>query len=246
MSKDSWNQQYPPFQSRPNPKDWPAWFSIPPSDMRDFWSRCPFPQRPLRILELGAGDGSRIMCSLNNDSRLNMSTTHVVCVDYSPRAVAWGVDLWSRTRQCEPVEHFSEHLLSPSQPRWTMSFREEDAVALPADIMNDKCDVLVDWMFLHGLGESDVAKYAAQLEKLKPAIILLKCFSKEGSTMYKLPRTVEDVEKRQWSEPELRDLFGPEYAPAFEPNPCKEDPRPLHPDGPIAAKREYCFIRRIR
>lgn len=243
VTKKSWNDAYPPALDRPRPEDWPAWCHIPPSDMRDFFRLCSFPSGGVRILEVGAGDGRRVMCALNGDARLNQKSTHVVCIDHSPRAIAWGIDLWSRLRIAESVPLVSEFLDQSKPMNWSMCFREENALLLPDDFFDNKFDILIDWMFLHGLNEQETYQYREVVHKLSPKMIILKCFSKECSSLQSLPRAVNDVEKRQWSETEVMDLWGDTYRPAFPAVQCPEDRRPLHPDGPIAAKREYCFIR---
>ncbi len=243
MSKQSWSDSYPPFSRRPGARNWPAWYQVPLGDLASFIAQMPIKhERVQSVLDLGGGDGRRIMNAMALNPTLNRQDVHVTTIDWAANAVAWGVDLWSRFRRGERVA--DAKALPAVRPRWSMCFREEDALALPRDLASRRHDLVVDWMFLHGLPLKQARRYFGILKAMGPQYIALKCFSVEGSTMSKLPPAVLGVKKMQWSEQRLLIELGDAYRMAAPPRACPEDTRHLHPDGPIAAKREYLFVRR--
>lgn len=181
------------------------------------------------------------MYALARNPLLNRRDLHVTCIEYAPRAVLWGVDLWTRIGLRLPVRDFK--LPRGVKANWTMSFRNVDATALPADILNAHHDVVIDWMMLHGLPRDQTAGYFKTINRLAPRFFVVKCCSKEGSSLKKLRRSVPKVIKRQWSQAELVEAVGPRYRIFGEPRQCRENLRMNDGDGPRTAKREYCFRR---
>lgn len=243
MSRRSWSESYPPIQERPTKAAWPAWYHVPMSDLAECIQSVGLDLNSIKsIIDLGSGDGRRTINAILHSEHLNRHDVHVVCVEHAANAVMWGIDLWSRVRQREVVSdfEFDRSII----PKWSMEFREEDALNLPSEFLKRDHDLVIDWMFLHGLPPHDVSTYFRTIETLRPKYYLLKCFSKEGSSLSILPRAVHDVEKKQWSQVELMEILGDKYTLLSPPRQCPEDLRPLHPDGPIAAKREYCFVRK--
>ena len=239
MSKTNWNNRYPKPPLRPTPSSWPAWYRVERDDLASFLRVSGINLNEVRsILDIGSGDGQRVIHAVASNNELNRSDLHVTCVDFSVRAILWGIDLWSRLRLGMELER--NELPSLEAPRWSMSFREEDLTSLPLDILNSKYDVIVDWMTMHGLQLSQVSQYVATIKRLSPRYFVLKCFSMEGSTLSKLPRAVDEVDKHQWSESALCTLFCDRFD-VVNVRQCAEDLAREDGDGPRAAKREYCF-----
>ena len=194
------------------------------------------------ILDVGSGDGRRIIHALACNTALNRPEVHVTCVDFSVRAIVWGVDLWKRLRDDTPP---ADYQLPPNvSPLWSMEFRNEDATSLPVDIRTRKYELVIDWMMLHGMPCPQVEAYAASLMQLGARFIVLNCFSQEGATVTQLSKAVEEVEKRQWSQAEVEQLFSDHYNLLGRPYPWPEDLNVDDGDGIRAAKQSYCFERK--
>lgn len=243
MTKLSWNDSYPPLPERPSRQQWPAWYHVPIDDLVLWLGSTGIDlARVKSVLDIGGGDGRRVMNAFLKTPVLNRRDVHVVMIDNASNAIAWAIDLWSRVRMGQVIDDLP---VPPSgQATWSMTLREEDALCLPDDLLRTRFDLVIDWMFLHGLSIADARTYLAAIKRMAPEYFVLKCFSKEGSSMDRLPRAVHDVEKRQWSQDELLEILGDTFELKCEPLQCNEDLRPLHPDGPIGAKRQYCFVRR--
>lgn len=241
--RSNWNDRYPPYPQRPRFEDWPAWYRISPEDLASFLPQSGIPLRSIRsILDLGAGDGRRIIHAMARNPEMNRPDLHVTCVDFATRAICWGVDLWSRLREGLVVSDYE--IPFGIKPKWSMSYRDEDAMSLPQDICRTQFDVIIDWLMFHGMPLDQVPHYVASINRMAPTFFVLKCFSTEGSTLTTLQQAVTDVDKHQWSRAALEDLFGDHYEVIGKPVPCEERLDLNDGDGPRAAKMEYCFKRK--
>ncbi|MBX3402384.1 MAG: class I SAM-dependent methyltransferase [Phycisphaeraceae bacterium] len=221
-------------------RGYPAWYELDTQDLTQFIRQCRLPlDRCERVLDLGSGYGKRIIDAVLALPEWNHERLQVTCVDISPRAIDSGRDRWASIKQT--------HIAGKAAPKCAIEFRVADVTSLPDDIVSAQWDIVIDWMLLHGLPASLQGAYTAQLQTIDTECLLLKCFTAEHGSLSELPETIPGVAKSQFSDAQIATLLGPNYAQATTIMDWPEDVKPEgHSDGPIAAKRAYCFPRQSR
>lgn len=233
MRYESWKVCYPAPLRRPPIHRWPPWTKLPLGDVRRALVRSGLPLDDVRsIVELGAGDCQRILHALTTLPSLNREDLTVTCVDLSPRAVYWGMDEWARLSL-----GLSRRRL---RPRWSMRFLAADALGVSSREIGSP-DVLIDWMMFHGLTEREILRYRRLIRELRPRYFILKCFAEPGGEGGRMASVVRGVRKRRWSEDQILELFGDQFALAGPSHYCRERIDIDDGDGPRHAKREYVF-----
>ena len=196
-----------------------------------------------RILDVGGGLGLRSMLATTANPGLNRPDVHVTCVDIAPLAIHRGVRLWDAVRHGRSSPDLFGYR-PEALPRHSMAFRLESAADLPLDLLNPSPDVLIDWMFTHGLPRPLWAAYLSAIKAARPRFILFKCFSRELATVDSLKQTITGIDKHLFRDADVDATFGPEYrrTPVVHDSPEIKNPTG-HTDGIIAAKRAYVLER---
>jgi hypothetical protein len=236
-----WNSMYAPSADGTWPL--PPWCELDCDDLGEFLSASPLDfSRIHTVLDMGAGYGLRTMIGLAMTTDLNRPDVHAVCVDIAQAAIDRGMTLWESVRLGRIALPTRSPLLPPL--RCSMTFRRASAASLPEDVLCTNPDLVIDWMMLHGLPKPLWQSYLASVIHMRPRYILLKCFSSEHGTLTALPDTVSGVTKYQLSDADVSRLFNGLYRVVGT---CRDWPEELkpsrHSDGPIGAKRAYCFER---
>ena len=229
MPNNRWDDCYPD----------PAWDQVAMGDLASFLAASSIRLEDVHsIVDLGGGAGRRIIHAIAANPDLNRTKLHVTCVDISVRAIEAGINAWARLRAGLSTPGYPD-----VQPKWSMTFRVEDATKIPCDILASKPDVAVDWMMTHSLPIEELTAHSSLVKQMSPKWLLIKSFSTEGNTLPgPLQQATEGVVKQQRSRSDFEQLYGTDYR-LISGRQCKEQLDVRHSDGPEAAKCEFLFAR---